>query len=71
MTCIEAFTVFRDLNQTEKLKGLEKFDSVINEMKNKGESEEYLKKFIDVLKGFENYYIKKVSKEKKINIING
>ena len=71
MTCFEAFTIFRDLEQTEKLKGLEKFDSVINEMKNKGESEEYLKKFIDVLKGFENYYIKKVSKEKKINIING
>ena len=66
MTCLEAFSIFRDLEETEKLKGLEKYVSVINEMKNKGENEEYLKKFINILQSFENFYFKKIVKDRVI-----
>lgn len=60
MTFIEAFSIFRDLKETEKLNGMEKIDSVINEMKKKGEKEEYLNKFLNIAERFENFYFKKL-----------
>jgi len=57
MTFFEIFQIFRDLNENEKLNGMEKLDSVIREIKLKENNEEYLNKFKSVAMNFENYYL--------------
>lgn len=57
MTFIDIFKIFRDLNENEKLNGMEKLDSVIREIKLKEHNEEYLNKFKSVAMNFENYYL--------------
>lgn len=59
MTFLEVFNVFRNINNTEKLNGFEKIDIVIKEIKEKEKNEEYIKKFISIVKDFEQYYIDK------------
>ena len=59
MTFLDIFKIFRDINNTHKLKGIEKLDTVINELKNKENNEEYINKFIKVTMNFENFYLKK------------
>lgn len=59
MTFLEVFNVFRNINNTEKLNGFEKIDIVIKEIKEKEKNEEYIKKFINIVKDFEQYYIDK------------
>ena len=57
MTFLEVFSIFRNINETEKLKGLEKIDTVLNELELNEENTEYIKKFNDVVQNFENYYM--------------
>ena len=59
MTFLEVFNQFRNTNDTGKLNGFEKIDTVIREIKLKEKNEEYMKKFINIVKDFENYYIDK------------
>ena len=57
MTFLEVFAIFRNINETEKLKGLEKIDTVLKELELNEENTEYIKKFNDVVQNFENYYM--------------
>ena len=57
MTFLEVFSIFRNINETEKLKGLEKIDTVLKELELNEEDTEYIKKFNDVVQNFENYYM--------------
>ena len=57
MTFLEVFAIFRNINETEKLKGLEKIDTVLKELELNEEDTEYIKKFNDVVQNFENYYM--------------
>ena len=59
MTFLDVFKIFRGSNETEKLIGLEKLDSVIREMKIKEKDDEYINKLIKVAMNFENYYMGK------------
>ena len=57
MTFLEVFAIFRNIKETEKLKGLEKIDTVLKELELNEEDTEYIKKFNDVVQNFENYYM--------------
>ena len=57
MTFLEVFSIFRNIDETEKLKGLEKIDTVLKELELNEENTEYIKKFNDVVQNFENYYM--------------
>lgn len=63
MNFLEVFCIFRDLNETQKLNGLEKIDSVIREIKIKYDNEEYIHKLYKTMINFENFYLNK--KERK------
>ena len=63
MTFLEVFSIFRDLNETEKLKGLEKRDSVIREIKIKDNNKEYIDKLTKVIMNFEHYYLNKIARK--------
>ena len=56
MTLLEAFIIFRESNEGQKLIGLEKLDKVIEELKRNENDDEYLNKFIKVAMNLENYY---------------
>ena len=62
MTFFEVFKIFRDGNETEKLKGLEKIDRVIVDLKENGEDDEYIDKFRFTAMNIEKYYFDKKSK---------
>ena len=55
MTFFEVFKIFRDLNDTQKLIGFEKIDSVIREMS--------IDKFRNAVMNFEKYYYNKVARK--------
>ena len=57
MTFIEVFNIYRNLNEKEKLVGLEKYDSVIKELKLK-EEDDYIDEFERVTMNFEETYLK-------------
>jgi hypothetical protein len=62
MTFLDIFKIFRDLKETEKLAGLDKYDSVIRELQKKGEDDEYIKKLEKTIMKFETYYFKEKKK---------
>ena len=63
MTFLQVFVIFRDLNETQKLNGLEKIDTVIREIKLKDNNSEYINKFTNVVNNFENYYLNKIARK--------
>jgi hypothetical protein len=63
MTFLQVFVIFRDLNETQKLNGLEKIDTVIREIKLKDNNSEYINKFTNVVNYFENYYLNKIARK--------
>ena len=63
MTFLDIFKIFRNSNETEKLIGLEKLDSVIREIKLKEKDDEYINKLIKVAMNFESYYVEKFSRK--------
>ena len=64
MTFLEVFIVFRDLNETEKFKGLEKVDSVIREMNIKEDlDQKYIKAFKEAIMLFETFYFNKTGRK--------
>ena len=63
MTYFDVFKIFRDKNETEKLIGLEKLDSVIREIKLKEKDDEYINKLIKVAMNYENYYVENFSRK--------
>ena len=63
MTFLDVFKIFRDSNETEKLIGLEKLDSVIREIKLKEKDDVYINKLIKVAMNFENYYVENFSRK--------
>ena len=69
MTFLEVFNHFISIKETNKLNGLEKLDTVINEIKTKEKNDQYIKKFISVANDFEKYFTNKNPKNSKI-IIN-
>ena len=62
MTFLEVFYAFIDKNKTEKLKGLEKLNVVVEEIKKK-EDDAYIIKFQKVAMNFEKYYLTKNCKK--------
>ena len=66
MTFLEVFIIFRDLDEKEKLKGLEKVDSVIREISNKEEfDEKYINDFKETVMRFETFYFNKIGRKDK------
>ena len=63
MTFFEVFKIFRDLNDTQKLIGFEKIDSVIREMSDKESDENYIDKFRNAVMNFEKYYYDKIARK--------
>ena len=61
MTFLDVFNAFKEKNGVEKLKGLEKLDVVLEEIKNK-ENDEYAAQFKKVAMNFDKYYLLKNSK---------
>ena len=60
MTFNQCLEQFRGSKKYKELDGLEKeFQNVINDLKEKGESEEYISNFIDLVNTFEEYYMNK------------
>ena len=59
MTYLEVFKIFRDINETQKLPGFEKYDSVIRELQSKKEDAEYIGRISSMIMNFENYYLNK------------
>lgn len=51
----------------QKLKGFEKIDSIIKEIKIKEKNGEYINRFIDVVNNFENFYTNKNQRKIVIN----
>ena len=64
MTFFDVFKIFRDKNETEKLIGFEKIDSVIREIKLKEKDEEYINKLEKVAMNYENYYSANLSRKR-------
>ena len=64
MTFFDVFKIFRDKNETEKLNGFEKIDSVIREIKLKEKDEEYINKLEKVAMNYENYYSENLSRKR-------
>ena len=67
MTFLEVFIIFRNTNENQKLNGLDKIDTVIDEIGLKEKNVEYINKFKEVAKDFEKYYFNKVARNKKSN----
>ena len=60
MTFNQCLEQFRGSKKYKELDGLEKeLQNVINDLKEKGESEEYISDFIDLVNTFEEYYMNK------------
>jgi len=59
MTFLDAFIIFKNEDNSNKMDGLEKLDKVIEELKLKEKNVEYIQKFEKVAKNFENYYLNK------------
>ena len=66
MTFLEVFNHFISIKETNKLNGLEKLDTVINEIKTKEKNDQYIKKFISVANDFEKYFTNKNPRKSKI-----
>lgn len=66
MTFLEVFDIFRNSNENQQLNGLEKLDTIINEIELKEEKndDDYINKFKDVVKDFEKFYFNKVPRNK-------
>ena len=61
-TFLESFKVFKginDNNETYKLNEIDKLNTVIEEIKNKENNDDYLEKLKKITLNFENYYIEK------------
>lgn len=70
MNFLEIFCEFRNLKESEKLKGFEKIDSVIREMSLKEEEkdkEKYISIFKKVVMDFENYYFNRIPRKQAKN----
>ena len=63
MKFIEVFRIFRDENETQKLNGFEKIDSVIREMSIKEIDDNYIEKFKKIVMNFEKYYNNKIPRK--------
>ena len=62
LTFLEAFYIFRDKNETE-FSDFEKLDIVLDELREKGNNIDYIKKFYNVAMNFENYYLNKTARK--------
>ena len=65
MTFLEVFDIFRNSNENQQLNGLEKLDTIINEIELKEEKndDDYINKFKDVVKDFEKFNFNKPMEE--------
>jgi len=62
LTFLEVFNIFRDTNETE-FTGFEKINKVVDELKLKESDNDYVQKFQEVVKDFENYYLLKKARK--------
>ena len=56
ITFLDAFNIFRNKIKDQKLNGLEKIDTVLEDIKLKENDEEYINKFREIVMNFEKYY---------------
>ena len=67
-TFLDCLKHFRGSQYYEELAGLEKeYTNVINDLKNKGETDEYIEIFKELVGRFEEYYENKKARPKKVN----
>ena len=67
ITFLDAFNIFKNININEspKLNGMDKLDKVIEEIKMKESSEDYIDKFKNIAMNFETHYLDKIGKYEK------
>lgn len=64
MTFFEVFTIFRDLGENQKLKGLEKIDSVLREIREKEDNDiNYIHDFQEAVVKYESFYFNKIGRK--------
>ena len=61
-TFLDAFNIFRDTNETE-FSDFERLNIVLDELKEKGNNIDYIKKFYNVAMNFENFYLNRNSRK--------
>ena len=62
ITFLDAFNIFKNINESQKLNGMDKLDKVIEEIKMKESSEDYIDKFKNIAMNFETHYLDKIGK---------
>lgn len=62
ITFLEAFNIFKNINESQKLNGMQKLDTVIDEIKMKESDEKYIDKFKSIAMDFEYHYLDKIGK---------
>ena len=65
ITFLDAFNIFKNINESQKLNGMDKLDKVIEEIKMKDSSEDYIDKFKNIAMNFETHYLDKIGKYEK------
>ena len=65
ITFLDAFNIFKNINESQKLNGMEKLDKVIEEIKKKESCEDYIDKFKNIAMNFETHYLDKIGKYEK------
>ena len=65
ITFLDAFNIFKNINESQKLNGMDKLDKVIEEIKMKESSEDYIDKFKNIAMNFETHYLDKIGKYEK------
>ena len=65
ITFLDAFNIFKNINESPKLNGMDKLDKVIEEIKMKESSEDYIDKFKNIAMNFETHYLDKIGKYEK------
>ena len=63
ITFLDAFNIFKNINESPKLNGMDKLDKVIEEIKMKESSEDYIDKFKNIAMNFETHYLDKIGKK--------
>ena len=62
ITFLDAFNIFKNITESQKLNGMDKLDDVIEDIKKKENNEDYIDKFKNIAMNFENNYLNKIGR---------
>ena len=62
ITFLDAFNIFKNINENQKLNGMDKLDKVIEDLKMKEKNEDYIERFKNIAMNFETHYLDNMGK---------